>query len=76
MPKKPKKGDLMITHIGDVNVYAILPNCPANSKKEEPIRKSLFVIFLKERLGYSLISEHPMITYKWMYIKYCFQKLV
>ena len=33
MPKKPKKGDLMITHIGDVNVYAILPNCPANSEK-------------------------------------------
>ena len=53
MPKfiKPKMGDLMITHIGDVNVYAILPNCPTNSEKRRTYPQKFICNLPKGTLG-------------------------
>jgi hypothetical protein len=56
MPKfiKPKMGNLMITHIGDVNVYAILPilpNCPTNSEKRRTYPQKFICNLPKGTLG-------------------------
>lgn len=50
-PKKPKTGDLMITHIGEVNVYAILPNCPTNSEKRRTYPQKFICNLPKGTLG-------------------------